>query len=62
MNNPAHEAALLTTAKHLAPVLERYGWKTPLNRRTEGQVRAPIETVVCNYEMARWGRTNMVPF
>ena len=62
MSNPAHEAALLSTIKQLAPVLERYGWETPLNRLTEGQVHDLIETVVCNYEMARWGRTNMVPF
>ena len=62
MSNPTHEAALLATIKQLAPVLERYGWTTPLNRLTEGQMRDLIETVVCNYEMARWGKTNMVPF
>ncbi len=62
MIDPAHEAALLATMKRLTPVLSRYGWSTPLNRLTEGQMRDLIETAVCGYELARWGRTNMVPF
>ncbi len=62
MTDAAHEAALLATMKKLTPVLDRYGWDTPLNRLTEGQLHDLIETAVCHYELARWGRTNMVPF
>ncbi len=62
MTDTAHEAALLATMKELAPVLMRYGWDTPLGKLTEGQLHDLIEMAVCHYELARWGRTNMVPF
>ncbi len=61
-HDAAHEAALLATMKEVAPVLGRYGWDTPLKCLSEMQVRDLIETAVCHYELARWGRTNMVPF
>ncbi len=62
MTDTAHEAALLATMKELAPVLMRYGWDTPLGKLTDGQLLDLIETAVCHYELARWARTNLVPF
>ncbi len=62
MIDMAHEAALLATMKKLTPILGRYGWDPPLSKLTEGQLHDLIETAVCHYELARWGRTNMVPF
>ena len=62
MTDMAHEAAVMATMKELAPILTRYGWQTRLCDLTEGQVHDLIETAVCHYELARWGRTNMVPF
>ncbi len=62
MTDMVHEAALLATMKKLTPILAGYGWDTPLGKLTEGQVHDLIETAVCNYELARWGNTNMVPF